>query len=66
MVRFRTRTRVSETVKLGPFRFRLSKPLGRGRMWGSIATRPWRRARLSFSTPLGGGRRRSGRRWHRR
>jgi hypothetical protein len=64
MVRFRTRSRVSETVKVGPFRFKLKKPLGRGRMWGSAGTRPWRRGRASFSAPLGGARRRNGRRRH--
>ena len=62
MVRFWTRTRVSETVKVGPFRFRLSKPLGRGRTWGSVSTRTGRRGRVTFSTPFGGARRRNGRR----
>lgn len=56
MVRFRTR--VSQSVRVGPFRFRLSEPLGRGRMWGSVGMRAGRRGWLSFSTPLGGGRRR--------
>jgi hypothetical protein len=59
MVRFRTRTRVSETVKVGPFRFRLSKPLGRGRMRGSAGARFGRRSRLSFNIPLGKARRTS-------
>jgi hypothetical protein len=65
MVRFRTRTRGSETVKVGPFRFKVKKPLGRGGLWSSAGTRPWRRARVGFSTPLGGARRRNGRkrRW---
>jgi hypothetical protein len=63
MVRFRTRTRVSETVKVGPFRFRVSKPLGRRRMWGSAGTRAGRRGRLTFSAPFGGAR---GRRWRRK
>jgi hypothetical protein len=68
MVRFRTRprTRVSQTVKVGPFRLRLSKPLGRGRMWGSVGTRAGRRGRLTFSSQLGKTRRRSSRSWHRR
>ena len=57
MVRFWTRSKVSETVKVGPFRFRLSRSLGRGRMWGSAGTRIGRRARLTFSAPLGGARR---------
>jgi hypothetical protein len=56
MVRFRTR--ISETVKVGPFRFRLSEPLGGGRKWGSVSTRAGRRGRLTFSTPFGGPRRR--------
>jgi len=65
MVRFRTR--VSESVKVGPFRFRLSEPLGRrGRGWGSVGMRTGRRGWLSFGTPLGGTRRRSARRWSRR
>ena len=59
MVRFRTR--MSETVKVGPFRFRLSEPLGRGRMWASLGTRVGRRGWLSFGTPLGGARRRNDR-----
>jgi hypothetical protein len=54
-MRFRTRTRVSESVKVGPFRFRLSEPLGRGRAWGSVGVRTGRRGWLSFSTPFGGG-----------
>jgi hypothetical protein len=56
MARFRTR--VSQSVRVGPFRFRLSEPLGRGRMWGSVGMRAGRRGWLSFGTPLGGGRRR--------
>ena len=54
MVRFRTRARVSESVRVGPFRFRLSEPLGRGRLWGSVGVRTGRRGWLSFGTPLGG------------
>jgi hypothetical protein len=57
MVRFWTRSKVSETVKVGPFRFRISRSLGRGRMWGTAGTRVGRRARLSFSAPLGRSRR---------
>jgi len=53
MVRFGTRTRVSETVKLGPFHFKFRKPLGRRGMWGSVGTRTGRRARLSFGTSRG-------------
>jgi hypothetical protein len=54
MVRFRPR--VSESIRIGPFRFRVSEPLGRGRAWGSVGVRAGRRAWLSLGTPLGGGR----------
>jgi hypothetical protein len=65
MVRFRARTSASETVKVGPFRFKVRKPLGRGGVRASAGTRrPWRRARFSFSAPFGGARRRNGRRLH--
>jgi hypothetical protein len=65
MVRFRARTRVSQTVKAGPYRFKIRKRLGRGGLRSSAGTRPWRCARLSFSPPLGASRRRNGRkrRW---
>ena len=54
MVRFRNRVRISDSVRVGPFRFRLSEPLGRrGRGWGSVGMRTGRRGWLSFSTPLG-------------
>jgi len=67
MVSFRNRARVSDSVRIGPFRFRLSEPLGRrGRGWGSVGMRAGRRGWLSFSAPLGGARRRGGRRWRRR
>jgi hypothetical protein len=56
MVRLRTRTRVSETVKLGPFHFKLRKPLGRSGVRGSVGTRTGRRARLRFGTQRGAGR----------
>lgn len=63
MIRFRTRTRISESVRLGPIRFRVSEPLGRGRAWGSVGMRTGRRGWLSFSTPLGAaGRKRRRRR----
>lgn len=58
----RIRTRVSQSVRLGPFRFRISEPLGRGRLWGSVGVRAGRRGWLSFGTPLGGRRGRRGRR----
>jgi hypothetical protein len=67
MVSFRNRARVSDSVRIGPFRFRLSEPLGRrGRGWGSVGVRAGRRGWLSFAAPIGGARRRGGRRWRRR
>ena len=41
--------RLSDTVKVGPFRLRVSKPLtGRGSMWASVGTRtPFGYLRLS-------------------
>jgi hypothetical protein len=57
MLKFRTRPRISESVRIGPFRFRVSEPLGRrGRGWGSVGTRVGRHGWLSWSTPLGRGR----------
>lgn len=54
------RLRISESVRLGPFRVRLSAPLGgRGRTWVSAGTRTGRRGWASVSAPLGGRRRRS-------
>ena len=58
----RIRSRLSESVKVGPFRFRVSEPLGRGRAWGSVGMRAGRRGWLRFSTPLGGGSSRTRRR----
>ncbi len=66
MVRFRTRTRASRTVKIGPFHLKVGKSLGRRGMRVSAGTRrPWRRGRLGFGAPLGASRRASGRkrRW---
>jgi hypothetical protein len=31
--------RLSQSVRVGPFRLRLSVPLGRGKTWASIGTR---------------------------
>jgi hypothetical protein len=60
MLRFRTRPRISDSVRIGRFRFRISEPLGRrGRGWGSVGTRVGRRGWLSWSTPLGRGRART-------
>ena len=51
-------TRISQSIKVGPFRVRLSAPLsGRGRVWGSVGTRTGRRGWTSVSRPLGGKRR---------
>ena len=49
----RIRARVSESVRIGPFRFKLSEPLGRGRVWGSatVGRGPFS---LRLSAPLGG------------
>jgi hypothetical protein len=58
----RFRTRVSESFRVGPFRVRLSEPLGRGRPWGSVGVRAGRGGWLSFGTPLGGRRQRARRR----
>jgi hypothetical protein len=63
MLRFRTRPRISDSVRIGPFRFRVSKPLSRrGRSWGSVGLRTGRRGWLSYNTPLGRSRGRR-RRW---
>ncbi len=58
----RIRTRVSESIRIGPFRFRLSEPLfGRGRVWGSVTAGrgPFR---VRVSGPVGGKHSRRGRR----
>ena len=53
-------TRISQSVRIGPFRFRVSTPLsGRGRTWVSAGTRTGRRGWTSISTPAGGRRRRT-------
>lgn len=53
-MRFR-RTRVSQTLRIGPFRFRLS--FGRGGAWGSASV-PDGIGRLGVSGPIGPQRRR--------
>lgn len=55
MLRFRTRPRISNSVRVGPFRFRVSsKPFGRrGRGWGAAGARVGRRGWLGINTPLG-------------
>lgn len=53
-------TRISESVRIGPFRIRLSVPLtGRGRTYVSAGTRTGRRGWTGVSAPVGGRRRRS-------
>ena len=56
----RRQTRISQTIWVGPWRFRLSVPLfGRGRVWGSIGARTGRRSYTTVSAPLGERQRRS-------
>ena len=56
----RRQTRISETVWVGPWRFRLSVPLfGRGRVWGSVGARTGHRSYTTVSAPLGERQRRS-------
>lgn len=50
--------RISESVKVGPFRLRLSAPVnGKGRVRGSAGVRTGRRTWTSVSAPLGGKKR---------
>ncbi len=51
------RLRLSDSVRFGPFRLRLSVPLGKGRAYTTESVRvgPFR---LSASQPLGGRKRR--------
>lgn len=49
--------RISQSIKLGPFRFRLSLPVGRGRPRVSASV-PDGIGRFGVSTPVGRGRRR--------
>jgi len=54
MLKFRTRPRINNSVRVGPFRFRVMKPLGqRGRSWGAAGARSRRRGWLRVNTPLG-------------
>ena len=50
--------RVSESVKIGPFRIRLSAPVGKGRVRASAGVRVGRRGWVGVSESLGGKRRR--------
>lgn len=47
----RRSTRISETIRSGPFRFRLSA--GKSGFWGSAGIRTGRRGYTSVSAPLG-------------
>jgi hypothetical protein len=58
MITRRSRVRISESISFGPFRFRLSAPLGRGRLWGSVGMRTGRRGWTSVSFPVGSRRKR--------
>jgi len=51
------RVRVSESFRLGPFRIRLSAPVGKGRVRASAGVRVGRGGWLGVSQPLGGKRR---------
>ena len=59
------RIRLVERFRIGPFRVRLSEPVGRGRAWQSVTV-----GRGPFSIresgPIGGNRRRGGHRRGRR
>jgi hypothetical protein len=47
--------RISDSVKIGGFRVRVSAPLnGRGRPWLSVGTRVGRRGWFSVGGPAGG------------
>jgi hypothetical protein len=49
------RLRVSQSFYIGPFRFRVSVPLGKGRTWVGASTRD-RIGRIGVSAPVGGKR----------
>jgi hypothetical protein len=50
--------RISDSIRIGPFRVRVSAPLGKGRVRVSAGTRVGRRGWLGMSETLGGGKRR--------
>lgn len=51
--------RISKSVKIGPFRLRVSAPIGgRGRTWASVSTRT-PLGRISLSEPAGRRKRRA-------
>ena len=51
--------RISESVRIGPFRVRVSTPLsGKGRTWVSAGTRTGRRGWTTVSAPVGKRRKR--------
>lgn len=52
--------RISETVRIGPFRVRVSAPVtGNGRVRVSAGTRTGRRGWAGVSAPVGGKKRRT-------
>jgi hypothetical protein len=51
-------TRISQSVRIGPFRIRVSTPVsGRGRTYVSAGTRTGKRGWASVSKPVGSRRR---------
>jgi hypothetical protein len=53
----RSRARIGGSAGFGPFRFRLSAPVGRGRVRARAGVRTGRGGWLGVSVPLGGGKR---------
>ena len=49
--------RISDSIKIGPFRIRISMPLGKGRTWIGASTRVGG-MRVGVSEPVGKKRRR--------
>jgi hypothetical protein len=52
------RLRISQSVRVGPFRFRVSVPLGKGRTWVGASTRDGI-GRIGVSAPVGKRKRRT-------
>jgi hypothetical protein len=51
--------RISQSIRVGPFKFRLSAPVtGRGRVWAGAGVRTGRRGWTGVSAPVGGRKRR--------
>jgi hypothetical protein len=54
-------TRFSDSVRIGPFRFRISVPVtGRGAARASVTVRAGKHRRVTVSESIGGRHRRSG------